>query len=435
MRRKLFLTIFALATSLVGAVSGVGLGRAGVSPTCGGVQVASFLATSAAAQGRGLSVVVGDSISSVDGGSRTTIAAPVADGVIRQVTSRDGFGTAYVDDVKGPDTIVVLSPSGVVRLPQPAEAMHPSFSPGGDLVWSLGSTLRLRSATSGDETRIPAPPGASMLFSPTFVGARRLVAIASEPVVGATTEDEALNDLWRYDLRARAWTRLTRFHAGADRWTAIRTPVAASDGALEFVLVRDRASSTEEPSYELWSLDRGTATRVRTLSGEMYLAGFQAGHRIWNVYDAAVGDWRLLMEESDGAFTDIGCGSAIVDPLSRPDPDKEGTSGLAPDRSDDPALGQADGRVVGDGVAPLGVLVGDFSSRVAARGAAQAIAAAYGAAASVEVVDNDEAPSVVQPNVWAVVLHLPQDADPSVALDDFRARLPQFAGSSWMVSP
>ncbi len=429
MRRKVFLTVFALASSVLGGLSGAGLVRAGSPATCGQGRVAGFTQTSAVARGQGLAVASGGAISVVNGDVRTSVAAPVAGGVIKQVSSRSGFGTAYVDDLNGPDTVVALTPSGVVRLPQPGEAMQPSWSSAGDLVWSLGTELGVRWAAGGTG-RISAPSGASMVFSPTFAGAHGIVAVASEPVANALTHDDALNNLYRYDLRSRKWLRLTDFSAGADRWSVIRIPVLVGDGSIEFVLVRGRASTTEQATYELWQLSGRVATEIRVLPREMYLAGFQDGRRFWNVYDPSIRDWRLFREESNGRLTDLGCGAAQVDPLAQPDPDKEGTSGLAPPRTNHPGLEMHDG----SSTAPVGVLVGDFGTRSSANEAARSISDAYAGGAEVEVVDSADAPEAVRPGVWAVVMRLAPDADVEQALQDFRARLPQYAASSWMVT-
>jgi hypothetical protein len=52
----------------------------------------------------------------------------------------------------------------------------------------------------------------------------------------------------------------------------------------------------------------------------------------------------------------------------------------------------------------------------------------------VEVVDSTTAPNIVRPGVWAAVLLLPAGVDPLAALTDFRARLPQYQGWSWVVA-
>ena len=44
------------------------------------------------------------------------------------------------------------------------------------------------------------------------------------------------------------------------------------------------------------------------------------------------------------------------------------------------------------------------------------------------------APNIVRPGVWAAVMLLPAGVDPLAALTDFRARLPQYQGWSWVVA-
>ncbi len=87
----------------------------------------------------------------------------------------------------------------------------------------------------------------------------------------------------------------------------------------------------------------------------------------------------------------------------------------------------------GSSTAPVAVLVGDFGTRSSANASARSISDAY-VGADVEVVDSTDAPEAVRPGVWAVVMKLAPDADVELALRDFRARLPQYAASSWMVT-
>jgi hypothetical protein len=81
-----------------------------------------------------------------------------------------------------------------------------------------------------------------------------------------------------------------------------------------------------------------------------------------------------------------------------------------------------------------GILVGDFATPEDANTAVADIHAAFGESASVEVVDSMTAPNIVRPGVWAAVMLLPAGVDPLAALTDFRARLPQYQGWSWVVS-
>ena len=74
------------------------------------------------------------------------------------------------------------------------------------------------------------------MFSPVFATDDAIVAVVAEPEPGfSRTEDEGLDNLWRYDLRSRRWSRVTAFHASGDHWVAIRTPIVRDDGSIEFV--------------------------------------------------------------------------------------------------------------------------------------------------------------------------------------------------------
>ena len=78
--------------------------------------------------------------------------------------------------------------------------------------------------------------------------------------------------------------------------------------------------------------------------------------------------------------------------------------------------------------------MGDFATPEDANAAVADIHAAFGESAPVEVVDSMTAPNIVRPGVWAAVMLLPAGVDPLAALTDFRARLPQYQGWSWVVA-
>ena len=106
---------------------------------------------------------------------------------------------------------------------------------------------------------VPGPVPDATIVAPVFDGPD-VVAVVSAAPTRAVPEDEWSNDLWRYRSDRKRWVRLTAFSAGADRWTAIRTPFATPDGSIEFVVVRGRASQTRMPHFSLWRL-RGTGSR------------------------------------------------------------------------------------------------------------------------------------------------------------------------------
>jgi hypothetical protein len=50
-------------------------------------------------------------------------------------------------------------------------------------------------------------------------------------------------------------------------------------------------------------------------------------------------------------------------------------------------------------------------------------------------VDSTTAPLAIRPGVHGALLHLPQGADPTAALAEFRDRLPEYSDTSWVVTP
>ncbi len=406
---------------------------------------------------RGGTVVsgVGDVIVTRGSTGRTVADAPVPGGVARHFASGSGVGTAYVLDRSGDDRVVVVDPSGVDVITETGEASHPAWSSDGSLVWSLGSELRLRSPDGTRIRSIAAPRGAEGVFSPTFLTSSRLVAVVSERVEGPHA-DAALDNLWGYDLVNDGWHRLTAFTAGGERWSAIRTPIRAGDGRIEFVRVRGVASATEDVSYQLWAIAGSRVFEVEELPREMYLAGIVEGHRLWNEFDVEAGEWRLLRGSADGSLDDLGCGRVQVDPRGQADPDL-GIGAAAPLPSPSPTVtstpvptgsptavpptpstpsGTAAPLPTPDpGETPsMAILVGDFSSLAAAEEVASRVRLAFGDAVGVAVVDNAHEPMAVAPGVWAVVMPVAPGSDVAAALEAFRAVFPEYAGWSWMVA-
>lgn len=393
------------------------------------------IGSSSAPAGVGLWAAAAGRLVRVDGPS-PSIAGSGAPGdvMVRHVVSVDGVGTAFVEDGPGADTVVLATEAGIVRLPQRGEAVHPALSPAGDLAWSVGSEIRVRDAGSGRIDRLPVPVGAQA-FSPVFVEGGGLDAVLSSLPTGAVPEDERLNDVWHVSTDG-AWRRVTSFSADDDRWTAIRTPVAAPEGGVDFVLVRGRGSVTREPRFLLMHLGRQGLERLRTLDHEMYLAGFDGPARLWNVPDIHAGRVDLVRENPDGTSVTIGCGTTLMDPIDVADPDRA----FAPDGSPvpppgDTAQAQPDpANSVAASDAEIGILVGDFASTEEADVAAAAVRAAYGSDAPVRVVASDTAPHAVRPGVYGVLLALSASEDPRSALAAFRAKLPAYASTSWVVT-
>jgi hypothetical protein len=469
MRRKAVLIVASLTASVVGAFVGVDLSQASRAAACEPDRTRALTSGSQIRDGIGIPAVVGGrSLVVVGGEGRRDAFVQRADdvGVLRHVTSRPGSGTAFVVDRPGPDVVVMVTDRAQVRLTQPTEAANPSWSSDGRLIWSLGSRLRLWSPDTSSTFDIAPPPSAIGVFSPVFATDDVIVSVVAEPEPGFTrTEDEGLDNLWRYDLRTHRWSRVTAFHATGERWVAVRTPIVRDDGSLEFVLVRGLASATRMPAFELWRVPAGgVPSMARELPREMYLAGSLDGRRIWNVYDDASGEWRLYAEASTTRLVDLGCGAALVDPRSVTDPD------LTPRRSDSapitppsptstptptptPVLTPSSTPVLTPSSTPVptptasptiapeptdsyiaGILVGDFASLEAADMVVQNIHASFGETTPVEVVNSTTSPNVVRPGVWAVVMLLPDDVEPLAALDDFRSRLPEYRDWSWVVS-
>ena len=359
--------------------------------------------------------------------------------VVRHVVGVEGVGTAFVEDGAGVDAVVLTTDTGVVRIPQRAEAVNPALSAEGDLAWSVGSQIRLRDARTERITRLPAPVKGAQVFSPVFVAGGALAVVVSSPPTGAVPEDERLNDIWRVSLEGGQWSRLTKYHAGDDRWTAIRTPVPAPEGGIEFVLVRGRGSATREPRFTLMHLGPAGVDRPQTLDREMYLAGFDGRARLWNVPDIPAARVDLVRETSGGARRTIGCGATLMDPIDVIDPDHAAGAGGSGVPARSTSVSDADGASAvaatqGATQGELGILVGDFATAAEAEVAAAAIRASYGDGWPVAVEDATTAPHAIRPGVYGVILQLVTGEDPSAALATFRAKLPAYASSSWVVS-
>lgn len=450
MLRRSFMLPAAVVVVALG-LAGLGLGRGPVAAQAGGAQVASSHRSSAprstpcpttasraralpsARAGSALVAVRQNRLVAVGRGGTARLGAPrTGTGMLRHVaTSR--FGVAYVEDRLGPDVVVIARRGGTVRLPQRAEATHPAWSARGDLVWSVGTGLRIRSR-EGRTAAVRGPVSGGTVFSPVFGTPDEVVAAVSMPPTLAVPEDERLSNLYAFDRQTGRWRAVTRFTAGADRWSAIRTPVARSDGVVEFVRITGRGSAARLPAFQLWRLAHGRARRVRALTGERYLAGFEAGRRVWQVPDARTGAFHLVAE-GPGGERQLGCGAVSADPLDAVDPDRRSRHGkFAPPRGQWPSLEEPPVAAVAE-VPEVGILVGDFADAAGAAAAVTRIQVAYGATATVQVVDSSSAPFAIRQGVFGALLILPSDADVVAALTDFRGRLPEYRGNSWVVSP
>lgn len=371
-------------------------------------------------------VVTGEGLASV--GARLALRTSVGRGTIKHLAVRRGIGTAFVIDRAGADVVVAMTREGVRVLPQATEASHPAWSPRGRLAWSTGSSIVVRAPVTGELDELSVPVQGASISAPVFLSDRRIAAVMSAPPNDRVPEGEQLGDLWATEIAGTRWRRLTHFRAEGDRWVTIRTPIAHR-GAIDFVRVSARGSSTEAPRFELWRYEHGVASRVRRLAGERYLAGRLRGRLVWNRPDPAHGR-HLLQIEQAGAMRSIGCGAVLIDPIDVADPDRRGGGSYVPLRGDQPDPGEA----ADAGAEEVAVIVGDFQTLAEAEAVARQIRRAY-AGSLVDTVDSDDAPLAIRPGVFGALLHLPHDADPSAAIAAFRAALPAYTSNSWIVTP
>lgn len=428
-RTQRILLISPLAATLVGGAV-FGFVRAGSSAVGCGEEAVVGLAglRSAVAEGRGTAAIAEDKIVVLEGVGNRSVYSPASagNGVLRHVANAPGAGTAYVNDKKGPDTLITVGPQGASEISASGEVTHPTLSASGDLVWAEDfQALKMSSPGTKSAKRISIPQGSTAVFSPVFTGPNELIAVVQEPVEGDTGEDDSLNNLFRYDIGSETWTRLTAFQATAENWSVLRTPVRGLDGSVFFVRLRGAASGARLPSYELWSLRGEAVSKIRDLPKEMFLAGVNDQGLLWNIYDGR--EWRLFFESKTG-LVDLGCGAVMVDPRAQPDPDIP---------REDPAMSRRSSREAG-GVAEssaslasveMAILVGDFSSRQGA----EAIASRLGLP-GLEIVTHRVAPLAIAPGMWGVAKRLPTDADLTLAIEEFRRLFPEYADRSWIVS-
>jgi hypothetical protein len=431
-----------ITSSLLGVTIAVGLARPATDPGCP-TESQSMWAAGSASSRETVAALDGEGVVMIDPGTgrRKVFTAPGGPGgLLRHISTAAGLGTVYVDDRRGPDTVVIATSDHVFKIREKGEVTHPTWSPSGQVAWSVGTSLRVWSPADRSVGTIPIPEAASSVFSPVFTAPDEIAAVVQEPVPG-TNEDDSLDNLWRYDMDARTWTRVTSFEADAEHWSVIRTPVPAPDGTLRFVLIQGLSSMTDPPSFELWRYGDGAPLKIRDLPREMYLAAATDGGLTWNTPGGSAGEWRLVFEAADGTVSDLGCGSVAVDPVSEPDPDVTAEQGhpnvVTGQGSPDVAMIQRGLQEPPQGSstpAPLALLVGDFDSRQGALATAQAMSERLGVGVAVSVIDHWGHPIAVRPGAWAAVALIPTAADPEAELARFRTLFPEYAGSSWIVA-
>ncbi|MEA2520865.1 MAG: hypothetical protein QOI81_511, partial [Actinomycetota bacterium] len=131
-----------LAAGTAAASVGVGVPAPVAHAPCAGAANAPAIADALSASRRGV-LVARDGHLAVAGGPDVALAAaPAKDGPVRHVASDPRFGVIYVRDLAGGDDIVIETPAGETTLHRRSEVSHPSWMPGGDIVWGQGGTLR-----------------------------------------------------------------------------------------------------------------------------------------------------------------------------------------------------------------------------------------------------------------------------------------------------
>lgn len=368
------------------------------------------------ASGRELAAVVHNEL--VEAGSQESSGCPAArrvvpGAVLRHVAQLPGAGTAFVQDLAGPDELEVVTGAGTVTTRAGGEITHPAWSPDGRLAYAVDlEHVEVWKPGSSRVETVARPRAAGGLFSPVWPSNDSLVAIAPERLAGVPGEDAGLDNLWRYDLEARSWKRITDFSVSGDRWSALRTPVVDEEGAVLFVRVSGRWSSSGLPSFELWRARGSRVKRLGALQGEMYLAGWDGGRLVYNAPSARCEGWELLRESASG-LDGLGCGVTLADPLDSIDPDfMDAGSNPAEPRPPEFALG---------------VVVGDFDRR----SEAGELARDLGRSPGQRVAGHRDAPHAVAPGAWVVLRPVPEGTSPRAALRDLRARLAG-AADAWL---
>jgi hypothetical protein len=338
----------------------------------------------------------------------------VGAGVLRHLAAGDD-ATAVVNDLAGADQLITVNDDGIEVMDTHGEVTHPAWSPAGELAWAEDlEVIRIASADRSTVTTLVPPRGSLGAFSPYFAD-DAIVAVLQEPSPAMPAEDDGLDNLWRFDLGTQKWSQITGFHSRRDLWSAIRTPVVTPDGAVFFVRISADPSSTREPSFELWRAVGDRAAKVRSLPGEMYLAGIHDGRFLWNGLSRTCGGWALFAEGPDG-LNELGCGRVTTDPLEI-DPDI-----ALGDEHDDHNEGTSDAAI------GLAVVVGDFTSAPRAR----AIARLVPEDLETRIVDHSRARDLIRPGAWAAVVPIPTGADPEGVLGRVRARLSGCNCGAWL---
>ena len=356
-------------------------------------------------------------------GRTATVAPPlpgqqIESGTVRHVVDRPGVGTAFVADREGPDMLSVTIHDVTRTAPTEGEVTNPAISESGSVAWAEDQTsIKVWNPRTDELTTLNRPEATSAVFSPTFVTDNKIAAVGQHPVFGIPGEDDGLNDLFEISLDEGAWKPLTSFAGSATDWTAVRTPVATSDGDVLFVRVHGNSEATSEPGFELWTTSAEGARRLARLPGEMYLAGLNDDTLMWNARSETCDDWGLFEETQDG-LEQVGCGAVLADPLEGVDPDLQHEE--LGDFAAPPAHEEGD----------MAVIVGDFASEEQAA----AVEARMQDVPGQRVVTHDSLPHSVAPGAWVVLRPVPSGMSPTDALDEMRKALPAYAEMAFVVS-
>ena len=152
--------------------------------SCRGARSPAVADAAGLATGSIVAAVDGDAVAI--GGQVTRVTPPDrSTGVLRHVSARAGIGTTYVRDRRGGDVVVADTPAGVRRFRVHGEALNPSLSATGRLVWAQGGGLRIVDAGSPAVRRIAGPVRNGMAFSPLFNDEGTIVAGIAPPGIAA----------------------------------------------------------------------------------------------------------------------------------------------------------------------------------------------------------------------------------------------------------
>jgi hypothetical protein len=301
--------------------------------------------------------------------------------------------------------------------PTEGEVTNPAISESGTVAWAEDqSSIKLWNPRTDELSTLNRPDSTSAVFSPTFLSNSKIAAVGQQPIAGVPGEDDGLNNLFEIGLEGGVWKPLTSFAGTTTDWTAVRTPVATPEDDVLFVRVHGDSQATELPGFELWSTSGG-GHRLRSLPGEMYLAGYRGNTLMWNAPSETCDDWGLF-EAAPNGLVQVGCGAALADPLQAVDPDHDVEE--APDFAAPPAHGQGD----------LALVVGDFTSE----GQAAAVEAQLRDAPRQRVATHDLLPQAVAPGAWVVVRPVPARMSPDDALEEVRHEIPAYAEMAFIVS-